>query len=192
MVVHLDVSTWQGISIGAVHYYVSVYYETPTERYGLKIIELERPLSQDEAKRMNKEARERGYLSNMYTAGDMTEGFDTEAQAVAAGIKYYKDNFVGILYDGGYATHSGWKKIIAYDPDLEELALRMNKLATEFQALNGYECKKKDEKLVERLDARWGKLCDKIQKLAKDRIKHESPNPGLPTESVSQPSLPLF
>jgi hypothetical protein len=166
-VVHLDVSSWRGISIGAVHWYVSVKYNNPTERYGLTTLELERPLTADEAKRMNKEARERGYMSNMYEAGGMTEGFNTEAEAIAAGIKYFKDNFKGILYDSGYASHSGWKKIIAYDPEFEELALRMNKLADRFQALNGYECKKKDTSLVERIDARWGVLADKIERLAK-------------------------
>lgn len=160
---HLEVSTWQGISIGAVHWYCKVIVEendTDVER-----VEIQRPLTAKEAATLNKEEQERGLLFSHNKAGDLTEGFITEEEAIKAGTDYFASKYKGVLYDGGYACCSAWKKVILCQPQFAELANKMNLIADKFQALNGYECAKKNKKLVERLDNRWFKLSRKLEEL---------------------------
>jgi len=41
---HLDISSWRGISIGAVHWYAKLIIDDKTEQYGHKTIKLERKI----------------------------------------------------------------------------------------------------------------------------------------------------
>lgn len=173
---HLDVSTWAGISIGAVHWYCSIVVDdgdTEVER-----LELERPLTAKEAATMNKEARAQGYLSKMYSAGNKTRGFNTEEEAKAAGIKYFMSKYRGVLFDSGHACWSAWKKAIHYPIELHTLIQEMNALADKFQALNGYECKKDKMKMVERLDDRWRKKYEAVINWDKPDWRDTAPQSG--------------
>jgi hypothetical protein len=164
---HLEVSTWQGISIGAIHWYCKIVVE---ENDKVERIEMKRPITAKEAATMNKEEQERGLLFSSNKAGDLTEGFITEEDAIKTGTEYFASKYKGILYDSGYASCSAWKKVILCQPEFSELSNKMNLLADKFQTLNGYECAKKDKKLVERIDNRWFKLSQKLEKFCKSHV----------------------
>lgn len=164
---HLEVSTWQGISIGAVHWYCKVIIEENDKDF--ERVEMTRPLTAKEAATMNKEEQERGLLFSSNKAGDLTEGFITEEDAIKTGVQYFGSKYKGILYDSGYASCSAWKKVILCQPEFAELVNKMNLLADKFQALNGYECVKKNKKLVEKIDNRWFRLSQKLEALCKTK-----------------------
>jgi Txe/YoeB family toxin of Txe-Axe toxin-antitoxin module len=168
VVAHLQITTWAGISIGAIHWYCSIIVEENDK--DVERTELKRPITAKEAATMNKEEQERGLLFSHNKAGDLTEGFMTEAEAIKAGIDYFTSKYKGVLYDSGYASCSAWKKVILCQPKFSELVNKMNALADKFQALNGYECAKKDEKLVEKIDNRWYKLSRKLEELCKSHV----------------------
>lgn len=127
---------------------------------------IKRPYTAQEIATLNKECQEKhGYTR--HKKGETTEGFWTRADAFNAGVDYFNSKYKGILFDEGYACCSAWKKVIAWPPEFNTLVKEMNDLADEFQGLNGYECPKKHEKLVERLDGRWYKRYSKLQELCK-------------------------
>jgi hypothetical protein len=165
---HLEITTWCGISIGAVHWYCNVIIEKDSN--DVEWVKIERPLSSKETVALNKEARERGLLSDKYKAGEMTEGFNTEEEAIAAGIKYFESKYHGLLFDGGYGSYSAWKKIIRHPTEFTSLVTKMNQIADSFQSLNGYECQKNKKKIVERLDKRWYKYMITLQELCKSYV----------------------
>lgn len=161
---HLDITSWRGISIGAVHWYVSIIIDEGDKL--TETIELTRPLTSAEAKALNVERAARGYFSR-HKAGDKTTGFNTEEDAINTGIQYFKAHYTGVLLDGDYACYSAWKKVIVYPNEFAPLVKEMNDLADRFQKLNGYECDRKHAKLVERLDQRWAKRYTALRELCK-------------------------
>lgn len=162
---HLEISSWRGISIGAVHWYCHIHIQEDSEHH--QRIELQRPMTAAEARAANKQDKERGRLLSVYKAGTLTDGFNTEEDAIKFGTKYFVDKYPnGILYDRGYASCSAWKKVIYYplnNHKLEKIVKRMNALADRFQSLNGYECEKKNRERVERLDNRWYKMYSALE-----------------------------
>ena len=165
---HLEISSWRGISIGAVHWYATIKYDESTETYGLKSIKLQKPMTAKEAAIANKELAERGYKCLYNKAGTLTEGFETEEEAVRFAIKYFNEHFNGVLVKGDYGCYSAWTDIIVWPKKYTAAVRTMNKLAKEFQALNGYECKKEFASKVEAIDDRWRKKYMKLQKICKD------------------------
>jgi hypothetical protein len=184
VIVDLEISSWRGVSIGAIHYYAVLKYEDPakvvknekgyTTCSGLQSVKLERVLKASEVKTENLQLGQYG-LHMRFKAGDTTEGFITEADALNAAIKYFNEHFDrsrSVLYQGDYACCSAWKNILMW-PDTKEcdrIALSMRKLAQEFQALNGYECRRKDYAKVERLDVRWRMRYNKMNALCEEKI----------------------
>lgn len=83
--VHAEVSTWQGISIGAVHYYVTL-------KCGDKEVELECVLTERHAARLNKEARQMGYAMK-YAPGGKYRGFLEREEAIAAAVAEWRGCF---------------------------------------------------------------------------------------------------
>lgn len=164
----LEISSWRGISIGAVHWYASLKMDDPKAKYGLTTIELTRPLLAEEVKTMNAEAKAQGYMARMYRIGEQTEGFNTEEEAIQAGIKYFNEHYTGVLYKGQYSVCSAWQDLLVWPKEHDIIAKSMTKLAKQFQALNGYECKPKDLPTIERLDNRWQKRYFKLNDLCQD------------------------
>lgn len=170
VIAHLDITTWVGLSIGAQHYYVELIIDNPNAKHGTDRIKIERPLTATEAIVMNLEAKAQGYLSRMYKPGEMTQGYNSREDAIAAGIKYFNEHYQGVLYDGDHCSCSAWKKAVVWPEEFTHIVKSMNKLADEFQALNGYECKKDKEAQVERLDKRWYKRYHKLEELCKAHV----------------------
>lgn len=85
----VKIYTWQGLSLGAFHYYATLYGTD-----GRKVaINIQRPLSEHDAASINKGLR--GYYSQKYyelykvEPGDMDWRFDTEEQALEETIKQW-------------------------------------------------------------------------------------------------------
>lgn len=160
-IAHLNISSWRGISIGAVHWYAELIVDDEKEPYGWKRIKLQRPLTSAEAKAMNLEKKRQGYLSSNYRAGNLTEGFNTEEEAIAEGIKVFKISYDGVLFLGDHCSCSAWKKVIYAPEAASEKVKEINAIADEFQSLNGYEGKAR--KRVEMLDKQFMKRYDAIE-----------------------------
>ncbi len=177
MVVILEISSWAGISIGAIHYYGKLMFDDPAKKVvdgegyttcsGLTSVNMERTLTSIELKVENAQLQSVG-LSARYRVGDTTTGFITEQDAINAAIKYFNEHFdvnQSVLYKGSYASYSAWQTLLVWPKKHNLLAKSMNALAKEFQALNGYECRTKPESYIERLDHRWQKRYDKMNDL---------------------------
>lgn len=161
---HLDITSWVGISLGASHWYCKVIVEENDE--DVERVQMTRPLTSKEIAAMNRESQEKYGFSNN-RQGDTTEGYWTKEEAVQAGIDYFKSKYNGVLFDGERTSCSAWKKVIVHPPELTALVTEMNKIADMFQGLNGYECEKSKEALVERLDNKWYKKYIKLQELCR-------------------------
>ncbi len=164
-IAHLDITSWRGISIGAVHWYAELIIDDANEKYGWKRVKLERPLTSVESKAMNIEKKRQGYRSFNYQSGDLTEGFNTREEAIAAGIAAFKASSEGVLMLGDHCSCSAWKKAVYWHESFTPLVNKMNAIADKFQALNGYEGEKR--KQVERLDKQFMAKYDAIEKLIK-------------------------
>jgi hypothetical protein len=162
---HLEINSWRGISIGAVHWYAKLIIENNNEV--ISRTELQRKITAKEAANLNKELQERGYdFCDRNRAGDLTTGFNTEEQAIKIGINTFKKKYPnGILFKGNRASGSAWKNVIYYPEQCRNHVLVMEFFAKEFQKLNGYECKPHFQKIVELLDSQWGKIYEQVTKM---------------------------
>lgn len=159
----LEISTYQGISIGAVHWYGKLWIEDMADtnpNHRDKCIELTRKLTAKEIRAENLEA---GY--SRVSKGETTEGFNTREEVLRAGLQAFKSQFKGVLFEGGYACRSAWKNLIFWPPHLDKIAKQMNALAERFQSLNGYEGR--ERRRVERLDKKWGRLYNTLEIMCK-------------------------
>src|SRR3990167_6329937 len=96
--VYLKITSWAGISIGAIHYYGELKARNP-----YRAIELNRTLTAASARRLTKQHGK----DFQYRAGYETIGFETEQEIIDLAIKTYKTHFpeatVLILGDPVYA-----------------------------------------------------------------------------------------
>lgn len=176
MVVILEISSWAGISIGAIHYYGKLKYDDPSKEEakdgrifgsGLTFIELERELTAVEVKAENAQLQSNGRPPH-FRVGDTTTGFITRDDVRKAALKYFNENFdtnCSVLYEGEYASLSAWQNLLVWPKQYDHIAKAMNKMSKKFQSLNGYECKKDKYKYVEELDDKWRDLYNKLNKL---------------------------
>jgi len=86
VIAYIDVYTWQGMSIGAIHYYAKL-------TCGSENVELKGKLTQRHATYLNKENRQRGYDWDMYKPGDVYGGFVERQEAIDLAIKTFKHHF---------------------------------------------------------------------------------------------------
>ena len=104
--VWLCISSWRGMSIGAVHYYGRFQPGTkPGEKY--TEIDLEHPMSAKEAERLNflhNQGKEK--IIFCYEEGEMTQGFDSRQDVIDRAIAIWRDEFPNhkrlVLGDSGY------------------------------------------------------------------------------------------
>ena len=96
--IYLRITSWSGISIGAIHYYGELKARNP-----YRAIELKRTLTAASARRLTKQHGK----DFQYRAGYETIGFETEQEIIDLAIKTYKTHFpeatVLILGDPVYA-----------------------------------------------------------------------------------------
>lgn len=95
-IVYLEISSWQGISFGAVHWYGEL-----KDRNGNLLMELEYPLTESQAL-----ARNLVESGIRWHCGDLIRGWDDEVKLIAFAIKNYKQLVPGatILFCGNPAV----------------------------------------------------------------------------------------
>ena len=86
---YLEITTWQGISLGAQHF----YGELRTSDDYNDSAKLERKLTPRAAAAMNKSRRNMGLMELHYRAGQMFNGFDTREEIIALAVKTYREHF---------------------------------------------------------------------------------------------------
>jgi len=86
-VIHLEITTWAGMSIGAIHYYGKLVGEDEQGEY--KKVEVEKGMTAREARAMNKLDGTRG----LYKAGSTTSRFDRREQVIERALEIWKDHF---------------------------------------------------------------------------------------------------
>lgn len=84
---HLDISSWRGISIGAIHYYGTLRYEIAGK---YERIEATRQLSKKGAQQLNRERARMGVSDYDYQEGQEVNGFKTESEVRQAGIELFQ------------------------------------------------------------------------------------------------------
>jgi len=91
-IVKLEIYTWQGISLGATHYYVELHSWISGDRRSNS--RLSRKLSKREAGRLNEMLRlsysEKSYELYKVKPGDMDWRFETYQQALSEALKQWK------------------------------------------------------------------------------------------------------
>jgi len=85
-IAHAYIYTWQGMSIGAIHYYAEL-------RCGDAIVKATAKLTERHAAYLNEENRRRGYKTRFYYPGKEYGGFLERQEAVDAAIATYKAHF---------------------------------------------------------------------------------------------------
>ena len=82
-IVFLKISSWKGISVGAVHCYGALSNLGGGKRY-----DVDKPITKAEANRRNKKA---GWVS--WTGGDRTESFDTKESVIYYAKRQFNKRF---------------------------------------------------------------------------------------------------
>ncbi len=157
---YLDISNWTGISIGAIHWYGKLQIDHLGRRED-ETIELRRKMTNKEILALNKE---QGFA--MYRAGEKTHRFDTEQEVIDFGIQTFKSGYKGVLMRGSIGSFTPWHNIIVWPLAFTPLVTEMNKIAKQFQAINGYEGQQK--KVAEKLDKKWFRRYTTLCNLCKD------------------------
>ena len=146
----LSISSWVGISADAEHYYGKIRFSVPKNT---ESIELKKSLSQKETIHLNK--KDGCYEFHRYKPGDEINRFETEEDLIANGINLFKEKYPdGILFKGDGCSLSA--QLLFYWPkSLDKLAKKVNKLATEWEEIDGYEG---NYSRAEEIDDLWYKL----------------------------------
>lgn len=149
--VFLEISSWVGISGGAIHVYGKlVGHDTNGKRVN---IELERPIGQEEAKALNQKDYGKDAYLCMWDEGDTTIRFNTVQELHTFAKKGFKENFPNgkVLIEG---------RSYALDPELilvapAELKRKANTILKAVEKCGRWEG---DEKLMEKLSNEWENL----------------------------------
>jgi len=125
--VFVEITTWQGISLGATHYYGYLRGYLHENDQHIHEIELKHPLTQREATKLNKNS---GFDYIIFEKGDMYPGFDDIKEIVDLAIKTWKEYFpnacVLVL---GKAVHAEPQEILIGPHDYMEKINVWTKLA---------------------------------------------------------------
>ena len=116
-VVTLVITTYSGLSIGAIHYYGVLYYHD--EKTNLETTEVNHKLTVAEARHLRKLDSEYGYS---WRAGEITSRFETREDVIKSAYELFKKLFSdrenAILVVGQYAAVSPKLIISANKPNL--------------------------------------------------------------------------
>jgi hypothetical protein len=134
-ILHVEITTWAGMSIGATHYYGKIEFPYDDHKDS---IELNFILTKRDVILLNK--KERMYAPTFrtkYIIGEPSSRFDTKEEIERAGIKYYEENLkkeYSLLVLGGKGVIEP-QKIIAYNCKSSsqiKLIEKINKIAEQY------------------------------------------------------------
>lgn len=149
-IVWLSISSWVGISIGAIHVYGKLIWKDTEHRD----LDLDHPMSGKDAAYYNKQMQARGYHSLKRKPGDASKDFDTRESVVVSAKKkaheLWRGDCLMILGDGGSASAH---PVLMWPTRFAAQAARANALADEWTKINGYEGAHADR--ADEIDAEW-------------------------------------
>jgi len=152
-IVWLKITSFVGISPGAVHIYGELFRDGNFDG-----VDLTRTLTVAAARKLNKWYRQQsgGAGSGFtYRAGGTTTGFENEEEVVALAITTYKDHLPGAeVLIKGHQAFADPQPVLDGPPDVMELG---NRLANEAEALD-YWALRKNHGRMDQLCAEWDKL----------------------------------
>jgi len=153
MIINLHITTYQGISLGAEHYYAELIGEDKT-------VELQDILTIRQATRLNKKHRASGYNWNMHSPGDKFSGFDTKDDAIKEGIKEWLNHFPDarfLVLGGNYFEPKPLLATVAgNDAALKKAA---QKIVDKCEAIGFFNNRKNDE-LMDLYCTKWDTLLE--------------------------------
>ena len=143
-VVYLEITSWCGRAVGAVHYYGRLRGDCKDK------IELEKKLTKREAASQNNKWH--GHFGN-FKAGELTSGFPNEEQIKTVAKKVWKKHFpkAKILIEGSSSTAEP-QTVLDGPRSIKE---KINRLAAQAKKIDYWD---KDEEQMEKLCSKWGKL----------------------------------
>jgi hypothetical protein len=136
--VTLEIESWCGVSIGAVHCYGNLLYDDADGKF--QKVEIRRTLDADGAIKMMKQKndnRNPDYWVE-YSAGDTTECFDGSGEIKEIARKRWKELCpdAGLLICGRFAVGDPQEIIDADDPEVMKL---INEMCDHAELIGGYE-----------------------------------------------------
>lgn len=152
MIINLHITSWQGVSLGAEHYYAEL--QGPDET-GYKKVELHDILTSRQAARLNKKNGER----SLYRAGERHKCFDTEDDAIQAGIREWKTHFPDATYLVlGSSSYIEPKPLLASSlEDDSELKAKVQAIVDQCEAIGWHNNPRNDVKM-DALYTEWAVL----------------------------------
>jgi hypothetical protein len=143
MIVSLDISSFRGISPGAVHFYGKL-------KHGRQEVELKRPMSAEEAAALNAKDRWTGWREGMETAR-----WNSIADLYEEAFRVWKDHFPrGALLVVGDPSECDPRETIAGPPEWKN---KLNEIWRKYEELDGWEGD--DEERVRELCDEWDGYC---------------------------------
>jgi hypothetical protein len=133
-IVHLEIRTWVGTSIGAIHTYGKLVFKDggihPQER------DLYRAMTTKEIREYNAEMIAQGYKHLKAEKGKTTVGFKDEGEVIKCAIQTSKENWPDgnfLLLKGDHCTYSAMP--VLYAPESFTEATRINELAEQWEKI---------------------------------------------------------
>lgn len=159
-IVFAEITTWQGISIGAEHYYLKMVWWDGAKH---ESEDIEDTLTAANAKKLNKrELSKAPEYRYRYTKGMKIRGFWTEAEAEKAALAWIETNMpdCDILLTGDSSASASVSRCLKHsDPSAME---DINRLYTVADKLDFYE-HKKNYKAMEQIDSEFYRLVEAKQ-----------------------------
>ena len=154
--IFVQITTWAGISIGADHYYVKIYYYDMDKN--LQIKRLEDTLTAHHAKLLNKRElnKAEGYRYN-YKKGDKTDGFWTLKEAKEKAVEWVDETFLEnkIILTGSSCGGASVEECLKH-PDIVKKD-KINILWKKAESI-GYYYNPKNDNFMEKIDSEFSKL----------------------------------
>jgi len=154
-VVFLKISSYRGISIGAVHFYARLHYYDEDKKYQTE--EIKRILTKKEVLELNKQDRRRyPGCNNTWKVGFEYQGFWSEEDAKEAAINYVKEKMpdVDFLIEGSWGSADVRECIYAKD---EAVMTKINKLHERAKKIGFHDNPKHKEKM-DRINEQYWRL----------------------------------
>lgn len=143
-VMAVEISSWAGVSLNAEHFYASLVFYDANGEYQTK--QLRHKLTAREAKALNK----KDGVGGAYSAGCMTERFDSVEDVHQAAIEEFKQiPHAKVLMCGRHAVLE--PQMVLIGP--EDYKVRVNQLAARCKKLDWNRDERKLQKICDEFDA---------------------------------------
>lgn len=162
-IIDLEIRSWVGVSIGAVHTYGTLHFKDKDGKTK-ETLELIRPMTRAERREYNAQMAADGYPDLKATPGQTTNGFKDEGEVIVHAIKAAKkklgnDNFLMIKREH-YSCSA--RPVVHAPPSFEIEKDCMNALSN---ALEEAEKRNAPNKVLDEIDNQFNAIVAKAQEL---------------------------